>query len=445
MRKRILTIIALIVFTICIFPVFAFGGTGVVRLNYVKPGVSFKIYKIGDFNGSGVFAVDEDFSAYGIDFESSEAAQTLAAYVERDNIAEERQALTGSDNTVIFSGLESGYYLILGETYNDGDYIYTALPVMLTVYEGEVIEISGKYEMADISDNSSDYQSVSALKVWSGGSLDSIVVQLLCDGEVYDEQTLNSSNNWRYTWNGLDLVHSWTVTEKEVPSGYSLSIEKDGQVFILLNTKDSDTPGGGGNTAETSTEVTTDAKTETTTKKPSGSGGGGSVYPNETETTTTEESVESTTEESAETTTESGYEQGTEEEEVEETTEKKNDSSDDDKDDDDEDNSGSDDSPEPVTDEYGKVISESQVGDDSGTGTDSSALNSSASVSSESGEASAASVSSNSESGASVSSVSSGSSEKLPQTGQLWYPVPILSCCGILLLILGIGRRRMSE
>ncbi|MCD7778666.1 MAG: Cna B-type domain-containing protein, partial [Clostridiales bacterium] len=421
MRKRILTIISLIVLTICIFPVFAFGGTGAVRLNYVKPGISFKIYKIGDFNSSGVFAVDEDFSAYGIDFESSEAAQTLAAYVERDDIAEEGQASTGSDNTVVFSGLESGYYLILGETYNDGDYIYTALPVMLTVYEGEVIEISGKYEMADISDNGGDYdyQSVSALKVWSGGSLDSIVVQLLCDGEVYDEQALNSSNNWRYTWDGLDLVLSLTDTEKEIPSCYSLSIENDGKVFILLNTKDSDTPGGGEDVTETSTEVTTDAKTETTTKKPSGGGGGSSVYPNETETTT---------EESVETTTESGYEQGTEEEEAEETTENKNDSSDDDDNDDnddnddDEDNSGSDDSPEPVTDENGKVISESQVGDDSGTGTDSSASSSSASVSSESGEASAASVSSNSEGGASVSS---GSSAKLPQTGQLWYPVPI--------------------
>lgn len=40
----------------------------------------------------------------------------------------------------------------------------------------------------------------------------------------------------------------------------------------------------------------------------------------------------------------------------------------------------------------------------------------------------------------------SGSEDKnLPQTGQLWWPVPIFACIGILFIIIGIGYRREEE
>ena len=40
---------------------------------------------------------------------------------------------------------------------------------------------------------------------------------------------------------------------------------------------------------------------------------------------------------------------------------------------------------------------------------------------------------------------SGNSGNKLPQTGSLWWPVPLLLCGGILLLILGWGRRRHAR
>lgn len=45
---------------------------------------------------------------------------------------------------------------------------------------------------------------------------------------------------------------------------------------------------------------------------------------------------------------------------------------------------------------------------------------------------------------ASSGSGTSGS-EKLPQTGQLWWPVPILVCAGLLCLAIGLVRERMEE
>lgn len=43
------------------------------------------------------------------------------------------------------------------------------------------------------------------------------------------------------------------------------------------------------------------------------------------------------------------------------------------------------------------------------------------------------------------SSTSPGSSSKLPQTGQLWWPVPFLICGGLLCIVIGLVRRRRAE
>ena len=36
-------------------------------------------------------------------------------------------------------------------------------------------------------------------------------------------------------------------------------------------------------------------------------------------------------------------------------------------------------------------------------------------------------------------------SQYLPQTGQLWWPVAVLSCAGLLFLIIGIGKKRAGR
>ena len=34
---------------------------------------------------------------------------------------------------------------------------------------------------------------------------------------------------------------------------------------------------------------------------------------------------------------------------------------------------------------------------------------------------------------------------KLPQTGQLWWPVPVLTAAGMLLIVVGLVRRREAD
>ena len=81
------------------------------------------------------------------------------------------------------------------------------------------------------------------LKVWlgDGGDTtlrpDSITVDLLRDGEVYDTVELSSATNWRYDWSKLETKYDWQVLEHvESGSGYAVSVSTDGVTQTITNT-----------------------------------------------------------------------------------------------------------------------------------------------------------------------------------------------------------------
>jgi len=80
------------------------------------------------------------------------------------------------------------------------------------------------------------------IKVWDDhGSTEtrpsSIVVELLADGRVVDTVTLSALNNWKHHWAGLDASHRYSVQEKYVPDGYTDSVTVEGNTFIITNTR----------------------------------------------------------------------------------------------------------------------------------------------------------------------------------------------------------------
>ena len=80
-------------------------------------------------------------------------------------------------------------------------------------------------------------------KVWvddGDGRPDSVTVQLLRDGEGYDEVELSQSNNWAYTWDRLDDDYSWSVIEVDVPSDYEVTYTTKGNTTTITNTEKDD-------------------------------------------------------------------------------------------------------------------------------------------------------------------------------------------------------------
>jgi LPXTG-motif cell wall-anchored protein len=188
-----------------------------------------------------------------------------------------------------------------------------------------------------------------------------IEAQLLRNGEVYDTQTLTKDNNWRYTWYDLDGQYIWKVLEKEVPKGYTLSLETEGYRAIMTNKIVPENSSSSDNTS--STETPEDPTTSTNQETPT------------TSTDSTTQDTPSTTEQPTNSATETTTEEST-------TTKKTS-----------------------------------------------------------SGNKSSSSTSSNRTSTSGGSTTYTKASQKLPQTGQVWWPVPILGIAGLLCIILGVLRR----
>jgi len=90
------------------------------------------------------------------------------------------------------------------------------------------------------------YTSVTVKKVWKlddgGTAADSVTVQLLRNGTVWDTVTLNDSNNWTKSWTGLNDDDTWAVREVDVPEGFTATMEKSGMTFTITNDDIGETP-----------------------------------------------------------------------------------------------------------------------------------------------------------------------------------------------------------
>ena len=132
----------------------------------------------------------------------------------------------------------------MAQTFEKDGYVYKAMPYFLTIpgktEDGKLqydITTSAKYEKNPSTDDIVDYK---AAKTWSDQGHEknrpkSITVQLLCDGNVYDEVKLSEKNNWQYTWKDLSSKHQWEAIEKKEARNYFVSVSKQEHSFIIKN------------------------------------------------------------------------------------------------------------------------------------------------------------------------------------------------------------------
>lgn len=178
---------------------------------------------------------DVEISLYKIEDNSGVAkeADTLLAYIKSEDIKADKVLVSNSNKTV-FSGLEDGVYLVNISSVETDDYVYTFKSTLVEL-NGEDVELSIKYEK-----NEKTLYDLHVIKIWKNDDVnkrpDSINVMLLKDGEVYDEVVLSKDNNFRYTWSSLSNEYTWDVMEKDVPSGYTLSVDREDNTVMLTNT-----------------------------------------------------------------------------------------------------------------------------------------------------------------------------------------------------------------
>ena len=82
---------------------------------------------------------------------------------------------------------------------------------------------------------------LSVLKLWRGDEdrndrPKSIEVEIFCNGNSYKTVILSEENHWAYSWSAKDDGSRWTVVERNVPQGYTMTVEERGSSFVLTNT-----------------------------------------------------------------------------------------------------------------------------------------------------------------------------------------------------------------
>lgn len=123
--------------------------TSTVTFSYVGGGVEFKIYRAGDIGSDNKAVLTGDFAKYNVDVDDVSSANTLAMYAQRDNLSPYLTTLTNGSHNAVFTGLERGLYLITGADCVYGNKKYIAKPVLLSVPntdEKRNIKLVGKYE-----------------------------------------------------------------------------------------------------------------------------------------------------------------------------------------------------------------------------------------------------------------------------------------------------------
>ena len=232
------------------------GAVSVLFKHDNKPvsGETFNIYYVADRSQDGNYNLAGEFAKYPVSLKNTDAdslnilASTLSAYVSRDGIAALAEMETNEYGACKTDNLKDGLYLVTGNVFTADNITYYPKPLLVSVPtrtpEGDIVydvAVEPKYEFTE-GDAEDSYVTRSVLKIWNDKNNKNrpgeVTVQLLCDGAIYAEQTLNADNNWRYTWDNLKASCNWQLVEKDVPDGYSVGVEQQGITYTVTNTYD---------------------------------------------------------------------------------------------------------------------------------------------------------------------------------------------------------------
>lgn len=208
-------------------------------------GAELTIYKIADAkeeNHNLVFEYVNELSDCKVSLDN----------LDNDNISEEINkclndfvkgiSLITEDGKVNFEDLDLGLYLVKQTNKVEGYSVITPYLVMIP----RVINDEWTYNVT--SKPKTDIVRVIDLKVtkvWNKANSNinssinlpkEIEIELSKNGEVIDTVKLNSANNWEYTWKDLEKSDMYNVREVNVPKGYTVTYQKEGNLFIVTNT-----------------------------------------------------------------------------------------------------------------------------------------------------------------------------------------------------------------
>lgn len=218
-----------------------------------------KLYKIAEVSADFQYTLTQPFEASGLILNGIQTVgewnvvrSTLEAYILANHITPEFTAATNEDGQVTFGTLMTGMYLAtVGQAEQENlqcrfDSALIALPGLgndgMWQYQ---VSVNAKGEV--LPPVEPDDETFKVLKLWRGDENQndrpkSIEVEIFCNGISYKTATLSEDNHWAYTWSAKNDGSNWTVVERNIPQGYTMTVEERQATFVLTNTRNSTDP-----------------------------------------------------------------------------------------------------------------------------------------------------------------------------------------------------------
>ena len=217
-------------------------------------GVQVKLYRIADVSADFQYTLTRSFQASGLILDGIRTAgewnvvrSTLEAHILADNIAPEFTSVTNKDGKASFASLKTGMYLaIVNQVEKDNlHYRFDSALIALPGLEQDgrwqyQVSVNAKGEVLPPVDPGKTVE-LKVLKLWRGDEdrtdrPKSVEVEIFCNGISYQTVILSEENHWAYSWSAADDGSSWTVVERNVPKGYTMTVEERESTFVLTNT-----------------------------------------------------------------------------------------------------------------------------------------------------------------------------------------------------------------
>lgn len=215
------------------------------------PGVTVDLTRVADVNETGDYTLAGAFAncpvtLQGLDTSDAwdAAAQTLAGYAAADAVAPTATAQTDNTGAAAFANLQTGLYLVTMAPVTIDRTTYTFTPFLASlpqldaddawVYDGTAYPKSEEEQLPD----EAEYKVVKHWMDENYTSLrpDGVTIEIYKDGVLYDTVTLNPDNDWTHTWTTTDTTSLWQVVERGLEDLYTVTVTRDGVVFVVTNT-----------------------------------------------------------------------------------------------------------------------------------------------------------------------------------------------------------------
>lgn len=208
---------------------------------------TLELFQVGSaqvVNSALTYVLTPDFAGSGVSLADPNAAglaQRLADYAVQNSITGQSGS-SDAAGTVTFSNLPVGLYLVMQREATEGYLPVAPFLVSVPMYSAGnggwlyTIDASPKLQRPP-----KEPVSLTVVKKWldnDKGRPQSLTINLLREGELYETAELNAENSWKYVWTDLDAYYRWSVEEAEVPAGYTVSYASNDTSVTITNKAD---------------------------------------------------------------------------------------------------------------------------------------------------------------------------------------------------------------